>query len=101
MPSIHSILADRLESGLQSMHTPPEMGPDFAFPAPEEDYSWAIFDQEILSLANPPWLYEGVLPLEEMPRADENQGGLSARLEYTALAQGGADALGGGNIGYN
>ncbi|GLA56896.1 hypothetical protein AtubIFM54640_000558 [Aspergillus tubingensis] len=101
VPSIHSILADRLESGLQSMHTPPEMGPDFAFPAPEEDYSWAIFDQEILSLANPPWLYESIPSLGEMPRADENQGGLSARLEYTALAQGGADALGGGNIGYN
>ncbi|PYI06554.1 hypothetical protein BO78DRAFT_368433 [Aspergillus sclerotiicarbonarius CBS 121057] len=84
IPSIHNTLADRLESGLQSMHTPPEIGSDFAFTAPGADYSWAIFDQEILSLANPPWLLEG-LPVGEVHKPDDHQSGLSARCDY-ALA---------------
>ncbi|PYH47406.1 fungal specific transcription factor domain-containing protein [Aspergillus saccharolyticus JOP 1030-1] len=73
IPSIHHVLAERLESNLQAMHTPPEIGSSLNFPCPAEaaaaeqavtaaaDFSWAIFDQEILSLANPPWL------LEDMP----------------------------------
>ncbi|KAB8074849.1 hypothetical protein BDV29DRAFT_116141 [Aspergillus leporis] len=59
VPSIHGVLADRLQSGMQSMHTPPDMGPELSFPPPNMDYSWTIFDQEIMSLANPPWLFEG------------------------------------------
>ncbi|EAW10259.1 uncharacterized protein ACLA_047280 [Aspergillus clavatus NRRL 1] len=57
-PSIHGVLADRLQCAMQSMHTPPEIGPDFAFPAPNMDYSWTIFDQQIIALANPPWLFD-------------------------------------------
>ncbi|KAK9580130.1 hypothetical protein V6Z90_008159 [Aspergillus fumigatus] len=56
--SIHGVLAERLQSGIQSMHTPPDNGPDFAFPAPNMDYSWTIFDQQIMNLANPPWLFD-------------------------------------------
>lgn len=56
--SIHGVLAERLQSGIQSMHTPPDNGPDFAFPAPNMDYTWTIFDQQIMNLANPPWLFD-------------------------------------------
>ncbi|PWY93607.1 hypothetical protein BO94DRAFT_347320 [Aspergillus sclerotioniger CBS 115572] len=93
IPSIHNILANRLESGLQSMHTPQEIGSDFAIPGPGADYSWAIFDQEILSLANPPWLLEG-LPVGEVQKPDDHQSGLSARYDY-ALTQGGPNAVAG------
>ncbi|KAI9036983.1 fungal specific transcription factor domain-containing protein [Aspergillus affinis] len=58
-PSIHAILADRLQSGIQSMNTPPDIGPELSIPGPHADYSWTIFDQEIMPLANPPWLFEG------------------------------------------
>ncbi|KAE8147696.1 hypothetical protein BDV25DRAFT_29110 [Aspergillus avenaceus] len=58
VPSIHGVLADRLQSGMQSMHTPPDMSHELSFPQPNMDYSWTIFDQEIMSLANPPWLFE-------------------------------------------
>ncbi|KAF5863693.1 hypothetical protein ETB97_009626 [Aspergillus alliaceus] len=57
--SIHGVLADRIQSGMQSMHTPPDMSHELSFPPPNLDYSWTIFDQEIMSLANPPWLFEG------------------------------------------
>lgn len=78
--SIHSILSTRLESAIQSIHTPPATGPDFAFPSPRADYSWTIFDQEIMSLANPPWLFEDILPqtaeqVGELSRPSRSQSG--------------------------
>ncbi|KAJ5108978.1 hypothetical protein N7456_005653 [Penicillium angulare] len=56
--SIHSVLSQRLESSMQAMHTPPDTSSALAFPGPSADDPWTIFDHEIMSLANPPWLFE-------------------------------------------
>lgn len=40
------------------MHTPPDSGAVLAFPFPNAEDSWTIFDQDIMSLANPPWLFQ-------------------------------------------
>ncbi|CAL5873746.1 uncharacterized protein PFLUO_LOCUS8028 [Penicillium psychrofluorescens] len=56
--SIHTVLSRRLESGMQTMHTPPDSGAVLAFPFPNAEDSWTIFDQDIMSLANPPWLFQ-------------------------------------------
>lgn len=56
--SIHTVLSQRLESSMQAMHTPPDTTSALAFPVASADDSWAIFDQEIMSLANPPWLFQ-------------------------------------------
>lgn len=56
--SIHTVLSQRLESSMQAMHTPPDTTSALAFPVTSADDSWAIFDQEIMSLANPPWLFQ-------------------------------------------
>ncbi|KAF7718039.1 Fungal Zn(2)-Cys(6) binuclear cluster domain-containing protein [Penicillium ucsense] len=56
--SIHTVLSRRLESNMQAMHTPPNHGSGLAFPGPITDESWTIFDQEIMFLANPSWLYQ-------------------------------------------
>ncbi|KAE8134275.1 hypothetical protein BDV38DRAFT_163199 [Aspergillus pseudotamarii] len=59
VPSIHGVLADRIQSSMQSMHTTPDMSHELSFPPPNVDHSWTIFDQEIMALANPSWLFEG------------------------------------------
>lgn len=62
--SIHNVLTRRLESAMQAMHTTPPMHPTpdssaaLAFPLPNMGDTWTIFDQEIVSLANPPWLFQ-------------------------------------------
>ncbi|KAJ5403851.1 hypothetical protein N7509_003722 [Penicillium cosmopolitanum] len=56
--SVHTVLSQRLESSMQAMHTPPDTTSALAFPVANADDSWAIFDQEIMSLANPPWLFQ-------------------------------------------
>ncbi|KAJ5778216.1 hypothetical protein N7520_001462 [Penicillium odoratum] len=56
--SIHTVLSQRLEFSMQAMHTPPDTSSALAFPGPSADDSWTIFDHEIMSLANPPWLYQ-------------------------------------------
>ncbi|KAJ5273452.1 hypothetical protein N7478_008577 [Penicillium angulare] len=56
--SIHSVLSQRLESSMQAMHTPPDTSSALAFPGPSADDPWTIFDHDIMSLANPPWLFE-------------------------------------------
>ncbi|KAJ5675622.1 hypothetical protein N7462_008519 [Penicillium macrosclerotiorum] len=56
--SIHSVLSQRLESSMQAMHTPPNTSSALAFPGPMVDDTWTIFDQEIMTLANPPWLFQ-------------------------------------------
>ncbi|KAJ5090714.1 hypothetical protein N7532_009398 [Penicillium argentinense] len=56
--SIHTILSERLESSMQAMHTPPDTTSAVNVPVPTADDSWTIFDQEIMSLANPPWLFQ-------------------------------------------
>lgn len=43
---------------MQAMHTPPDTSAALMLPLPNADDSWTIFDQEIMSLANPSWLYE-------------------------------------------
>jgi hypothetical protein len=60
--SIHTVLSQRLESSMQAMHTPPDTSSALAFPGPMVDDSWTIFDQEIMSLANPPWLFQDPSP---------------------------------------
>lgn len=40
------------------MHTPPDTSSALVFPGHGADDSWTIFDHEIMSLANPPWLFE-------------------------------------------
>jgi hypothetical protein len=42
---------------MQAMHTPPDTSSTLTFPGPVADVPWTIFDQEIMSLANPPWLF--------------------------------------------
>lgn len=49
------------QSKMESTHRPPSMGPALSFPALNLGYSWTIFDQEIISLVNPPWLFEVIL----------------------------------------
>jgi hypothetical protein len=44
------------------MHTPPDTSSALVFPDPSADDSWTIFDHEIMSLANPPWLFEDSTP---------------------------------------
>lgn len=44
---------------MQAMHTPPDTSSALVFPGPGSGDSWTIFDQEIMSLANPAWLFEG------------------------------------------
>ncbi|KAJ5747911.1 uncharacterized protein N7511_009607 [Penicillium nucicola] len=56
--SIHTVLFRRLESSMQAMHTPPDTSAALALPGPIANESWTIFDQEIMALANPPWLFD-------------------------------------------
>jgi hypothetical protein len=49
-PSLRHRLASRLESCLQSMHTPPAATDDG--PLPGFDPSWAIFDQNSIAMAS-------------------------------------------------
>lgn len=60
--SIHRVLSQRLESSMQAMNTPPDTSSALAFPVPNTDDPWTIFDQDIMSLANPPWLFEDPAP---------------------------------------
>ncbi|KAJ5631516.1 uncharacterized protein N7484_011616 [Penicillium longicatenatum] len=60
--SIHTVLSQRLEYSVQAMHTPPDTSSALVFPGPSADDSWTIFDHEIMSLANPPWLFEDSTP---------------------------------------
>ncbi|RAK80643.1 Zn(II)2Cys6 transcription factor [Aspergillus fijiensis CBS 313.89] len=94
IPSIHHVLAERLESNLQAMHTPPEVALNVGFPPPESeagDYSWAIFDQEILSLANPPWLFEDI-PAGGGGGADQMQKRADQFVSPDGVAMGGGGA---------
>lgn len=66
---------------MQAMHTPPDTSSALAFPGPMADDSWTIFDQEIMSLANPPWLFQdlGPVPLTQKssnPAVPDVQAGL-------------------------
>lgn len=38
------------------------------FPGPGVGDSWTIFDQEIMSLANPAWLFEGSTEFQQFQR---------------------------------
>ncbi|CAI7584131.1 unnamed protein product [Penicillium viridicatum] len=67
--SIHTVLFHRLESSMQAMHTPPDTSAALAFPLPSADDSWTIFDQEIMSLANPPWLFDESTQLPQIQKA--------------------------------
>jgi hypothetical protein len=67
--SVHTLLFHRLESSMQAMHTPPDTSSALAFPGPSADDSWTIFDQEIMSLANPPWLFEESTQLPQMQKS--------------------------------
>jgi len=49
-PSLHHTLANRLETWLQNMNTPPAIDPDVA--QMEFDPSWAIFDENSNRLAS-------------------------------------------------
>ncbi|KAJ5170468.1 uncharacterized protein N7500_003251 [Penicillium coprophilum] len=66
--SIHTVLFHRLESSMQAMHTPPDTSVALAFPGPSADDSWTIFDQEIMSLANPPWLFDESTQLPQIQK---------------------------------
>ncbi|KAJ5175266.1 uncharacterized protein N7482_001143 [Penicillium canariense] len=63
--SIHTVLSQRLESSMQAMNTPPDTSSALVLPGPMGDESWTIFDQDIMSLANPPWLFHGSLPFSQ------------------------------------
>lgn len=54
---------------MQAMHTPPDTSVALAFPLPSADDSWTIFDQEIMSLANPPWLFDESTQLPQIQKA--------------------------------
>lgn len=72
--SIHTVLSQRLESSMQAMHTPPDTSSALAFPGPMVDDSWTIFDQEIMSLANPPWLFQDPLPFPQAQKSSTQTG---------------------------
>ncbi|PLN83001.1 hypothetical protein BDW42DRAFT_192589 [Aspergillus taichungensis] len=59
--SIHKALEERFQSSVERTHGPPSMRPALSFPALKLDYSWTIFDQEIISLVNLPWAFEDIL----------------------------------------
>ncbi|KAJ5300834.1 uncharacterized protein N7443_005836 [Penicillium atrosanguineum] len=71
--SIHTVLSQRLESSMQAMHTPPDTSTALAFPGPMADDSWTIFDQEIMSLANPPWLFDDPTSFPSQKSSNETQ----------------------------
>jgi hypothetical protein len=54
---------------MQAMHTPPDTSSALAFTEPSADDSWTIFDQEIMSLANPPWLFEESAQLPQIQKS--------------------------------
>lgn len=58
---------------MQAMHTPPDTSTALAFPGPMADYSWTIFDQEIMSLANPPWLFDDTTSFPNQKSSNEPQ----------------------------
>ncbi|KAG0156380.1 hypothetical protein PDIDSM_3558 [Penicillium digitatum] len=66
--NIHTVLFRRLESSMQAMHTPPDTSEAVAFPVPNTGVSWTIFDQEIMSLANPPWLFDESTQLPQIQK---------------------------------
>jgi hypothetical protein len=75
---------------MQAMHTPPDTSAALAFPGPSVDAPWTIFDQEIMSLANPAWLFDEPPQLSQMQRpstqCDSSMLGNSEH-QYTAQAQ--------------
>ena len=72
-PSLRHLLANRLESCLQSMHTPPAATDDGPVLA-EFDPSWAIFDQNSIALAP-----QSILP-ERQQIASSSQNGQDASM---------------------
>ncbi|OQD82606.1 hypothetical protein PENANT_c020G09474 [Penicillium antarcticum] len=78
--SIHTVLFRRLESSMQAMHTPPDTSESLTLPGPIADESWTIFDQEIMALANPPWLFDEPPQLSQMQRP-------SVQYDFTPQAQ--------------
>lgn len=76
---------------MQAMHTPPDTSATLAFPGPSADESWTIFDQEIMLLANPPWLFDEP-QLSQMQRTPVQYDSTPVMLEnpthqFTAQAQ--------------
>ncbi|KAJ5708267.1 hypothetical protein N7488_008068 [Penicillium malachiteum] len=67
--SIHTVLFQRLESSMQAMHTPPDTSSALAISGPETDDPWTIFDHEIMSLANPPWLFQDSTQLPQSSKS--------------------------------
>ncbi|KAJ5681775.1 uncharacterized protein N7477_001715 [Penicillium maclennaniae] len=80
--SIHTVLSQQLESSMQAMHTPPDTSTALALPGPLADDSWTLFDQEIMPLANPPWLFDDCTSFPNQKPSNEIQmQGLSS-VEY-------------------
>lgn len=93
-PSLQHVLADRLERALQGMRTPPA-GPELMIDTNIE-YSWAIFDQNNMPLANPSWLLQDQMhatpkPSVPIAQASETRDGMSE--PYHSGLVGGEQAL--------
>lgn len=82
---------------MQAMHTPPDTSSALAFPGPGADDSWTIFDQGIMSLANPPWLFEDSTPLHQTQKpqnqAQQMQAGLASVSYDSGLLANGASSF--------
>ena len=68
-PSLRHRLANRLESAMQNMHTPPSDLQEFptSLENSDLDSSWAIFDRNNLRLASPSWFRNEHLPQSQTP----------------------------------
>ncbi|KAJ5206995.1 hypothetical protein N7491_002374 [Penicillium cf. griseofulvum] len=64
--SYHSISQARVQYASHAY--PPDTSVALAFPVQSADDSWTIFDQEIMSLANPPWLFDVSTQLPQMQK---------------------------------
>lgn len=53
---------------MQAMNTPPDTSSALMFTGTNEDDSWTIFDQEIMALANPSWLYDEAADFQQTNR---------------------------------
>ncbi|KAH8693711.1 hypothetical protein BGW36DRAFT_209571 [Talaromyces proteolyticus] len=65
-PSIQHLLAERLENALQNMQSPVSASSDLIMSNANVNFSWTLFDQNTLSLANPTWLMQD--PLSMTPK---------------------------------
>lgn len=90
-PSLQHVLADRLERALQGMRTPPATGPELMMPDTNIDYSWAIFDQNNMPLANPSWLLQDQMhatpkPTVSIAQASATRDGMSEQYHSGLVA---------------